>query len=68
MGGLWLSAACEVATDMSTFRLQNTHWTALFFAAKEGHLEIAKKLIGAGADVLLKDQVHVVSFPGSPCM
>ena len=37
---------------------QSTHWTALFYAAKEGHLEILKKLIGAGADVFLKDQVR----------
>ena len=41
--------------------------TALFHAAKEGNLEIARKLIGAGADVLLKDKVHIARNHYSPC-
>lgn len=60
-GLLWLSKSCDFAVDMYTtsFSLpQSTSWTALFFAAKEGHLEIVKKMIKAGADVLLKDKVH----------
>ena len=45
---------------MSSSPPQSTGWTALFFAAKEGYLEIVKKLIQAGADVLLKDKVCVL--------
>ena len=58
---------------MSSSLPQSTGWTALFFTAQkaekgffileevipeEVRLEIARKLIGAGANVLLRDQVH----------
>lgn len=61
MGG-WLFTACEQYdfTDMpimSFFFPKSTGWTALFFAAKEGHLEIARTLVKAGAHVLQKDEV-----------
>ena len=53
--------------DSSTWNLQLPHssppqstgWSALFFAAKEGHKEIAEKLITAHADVLLTDRVSI---------
>ena len=55
---------------MSSSLPQSTGWTALFFTTgtlpydsstyipEDVHLEMARKLIGAGANVLLKDQVH----------
>ena len=57
---------------MSSSLPQSTGWTALFFTtqkaertyprlyyvAEDVRLEIARKLIGAGANVLLRDQVH----------
>ena len=36
---------------------QTSGWSALFFAAKDGHLEITKALLNAGADPMLKDKV-----------
>ena len=42
--------------------VQNAGWTALFFAMKEGKVEIAKKVLVAGADVHIKDTVHVHLF------
>ena len=33
-------------------------WSALFFAAKEGNVEIARLLVGGGANVELKDKVR----------
>ena len=36
---------------------QSAGWSALFYAVKEGHLTITKKLIEAGADIFLKDNV-----------
>ena len=39
---------------------QVSGWTALFYAAKEGHLDMVRELIGTGADVLLKDQVCIL--------
>jgi len=38
--------------------VQTTGWSALFFAAKEGHLELTKRLIQAGANTMLKDKVR----------
>ena len=38
--------------------MQEAGWTALFFAVKEGKVEIAEKLLMAGADVHIKDKVH----------
>lgn len=37
---------------------QTVGWSAVFFAAKEGHLEVTKLLIKAGANVTLKDKVQ----------
>ena len=39
-------------------RVQTTGRSALFFAAEEGKVEIAKILVGGGADVDLKDKVN----------
>ena len=36
---------------------QEVGWSALFYAAKNGQLEVATLLIEAEADVLLKDKV-----------
>ena len=38
--------------------VQTTGWSALFFAAKEGNVEIARLLVGGGANVELKDKVR----------
>ena len=40
---------------------QEVGWSALFYAAKNGQLEVATLLIEAGADVLLKDKVCIIS-------
>ena len=37
---------------------KDVEWSALFYAAKNGHLKIAEMLIKAGANVLLKDKVN----------
>ena len=37
--------------------LQSVGWSALFYAAKDGHLEIARLLVSAGANTLLRDKV-----------
>ena len=39
------------------FLIQSTHWTALFFAAKDGNLDMTRLLIQAGANTCLKDKV-----------
>ena len=36
---------------------QTVGWSALFYAAKDSHMDITRLLIGAGANVLLKDRV-----------
>ena len=36
---------------------QSAGWSALFYAARYGNVKIAKMLIEAGAEVLLKDNV-----------
>lgn len=41
---------------------QTTGWSALFFASKEGHLEIAKALIKSGANTMLRDKVNHASI------
>ena len=38
--------------------VQTTGWSALFFVAKEGNVEVARLLIGGGANVELKDKVR----------
>ena len=38
---------------------QTSGWSALFFAAKDGHLEISRTLLNAGADPMLKDKVCI---------
>ena len=42
---------------------QEVGWSALFYAAKNGQVEVARLLIDAGADMLLKDKVcvHVIN-------
>ena len=47
------SAICSVFHS----HLQASGWSALFFAAKDGHLEITKALLKAGADPMLKNKV-----------
>ena len=37
---------------------QTVGWSAVFFAAKSGHLEIVKSLIDAGALVDIRDKVR----------
>ena len=39
------------------FTFQSVGWSALFYAATGGNLEITRLLIAAGADVLLKDKL-----------
>ena len=38
---------------------QSAGWSALFHAAKDGHVKIVTKLMDVGADVLLKDNVCI---------
>ena len=45
----------------ATSNPQSAGWSALFYAAKEGHLKIAEILVEAGADVFLKDNVKLIS-------
>ena len=44
-------------TNAVTLSSQSTGWTALMFAVNEGHEVIVKRLVSAGADVLIKDKV-----------
>lgn len=37
--------------------LQSTGWTALFFAAKQGNMEIARLMVIHGANLDIKDKV-----------
>ena len=39
------------------FIFQSVGWSAVFYAAAGGYLEITRLLMAAGADVLLKDKV-----------
>ena len=48
--------------------VQSTHWTALFFAAKDGNMEVTRLLIQGGANVWLKDKVLVHSIPNISCI
>ena len=43
---------------------QSLGWSAMFFAASEGYLNITRLLVNAGADVALGDKVviHVLCF------
>jgi ankyrin repeat protein len=34
------------------------HQTPLFYAAKEGHLDMCKLLVEAGSDVFIQDSLH----------
>jgi len=42
--------------------VQSTGWSALFFTAKEGDLNLTRILIQAGADVWLKDKNEVTAL------
>ena len=37
--------------------MQNTSWSAIFFASKEGNLKTVQELLAHGASVNLKDEV-----------
>ena len=41
---------------------QSIEWSAVFFSTKEGHLDITKQLISAGANIALRDKVVQVYF------
>ena len=43
-----------------TLSSQSTGWTALMFAVNEGHKDMVRRLMSAGADVLIKDKVCCV--------
>ena len=47
---VWIMYHCSLC-------VQTAGQSALFFAAEEGHIKIAKILVGGGADVDLKDKV-----------
>ena len=51
-------ASCVDHVLLMIVCVQITGWSALFFAAKEGNVEIARLLIGSGANVELKDKVR----------
>ena len=40
-----------------TLPSQSTGWTALIFAADEGHKDIVQRMVSAGADVHIRDKV-----------
>ena len=48
---VWIMYHCSLC-------VQTAGQSALFIAAKEGHVKIAKILVSGGADVDLKDKVH----------
>ena len=48
--------------EYHTFDPQSAGWSALFYAAQEGHLKITEMLIEAGADVFLKDKVMLIVY------
>ena len=52
------SASCVDHVLLLIVCVQTTGWSALFFAAKEGKVEIARLLITCGANVELKDNVR----------
>ena len=53
-----LFASCVDHVLLLIVCVQTTGWSALFFAAKEGNVEIARLLVGGGANVELKDKVR----------
>ena len=54
---------CHMYLMLFFLLLQSVGWSALFYAAKDGHLEIARLLVSAGANTLLRDQV-LMMLPG----
>ena len=50
---VWIMYHCSLCV-----RVQTAGRSALFIAAEEGHVKIAKILVSGGADVDLKDKVH----------
>lgn len=38
------------------------------FAAKEGHLNIVHKLISAGGDIFIKDEVYLIMYVQQTCI
>ena len=47
---------CQVGIACVYF-VQSTGWSALFFTAADGNLDLTRLLIQGGADVWLKDRV-----------
>ena len=53
-------SAYVYTTSYPSFSLQNTGWSSLFFAAKEGDVATTNLLLKAGANALLKDKVSSI--------
>ena len=54
---VWIMYHCSL-------RVQNTGWTALYFAAKVGDVETLRILLEGGANVEIKDKVSGLIFLG----
>ena len=56
-----LSSCVGVEVLLVIFCVQTSGWSPLFFACKEGSMEMARLLLTGGADVQLQDKVRKTS-------
>ena len=46
-------------SPVRAYHVSQDGWTALHYASREGHMEIARLLVNRGADINMKDKVSI---------